>query len=261
MVLLFQMFTSYLKLVRLNRGGVYDTCEVPHNGNLKLSHQQTGEVEKNSEEKIEKGRIEKKKQGGLGGCTKLLSLIQDKEEDEENNVSKEYMKEEEEAPKDRIVKDRTVKDRTNEEKVMLTTLLVDMMRRAGKKVCRTIPTSISNRRNHTMECTPSRSNLIIESESDRIDDFHTEGGIAKQSGRIMESRAKVDSTSTSTSTSQNNIERNIEVDIEKIRGCDTMDHEERGKDLIAWRDLYNQADLKHFQTVSVLDILENLRAF
>ena len=256
MVLLFQMFTSYLKLVRLNRGGVYDTCEVPHNGNLKLSHQQTGEVEKNSEENIEKGRIEKKKQGGLGGCTKLLSLIQDKEEDEENNVSKEYMKEEEEAPKD-----RTVKDRTNEEKVMLTTLLVDMMRRAGKKVCRTIPTSISNRRNHTMECTPSRSNLIIESESDRIDDFHTEGGIAKQSGRIMESRAKVDSTSTSTSTSQNNIERNIEVDIEKIGGCDTMDHEERGQDLIAWRDLYNQADLKHFQTVSVLDILENLRAF
>ena len=112
-----------------------------------------------------------------------------------------------------------------------------------------------------MECTPSRSNLIIESESDRIDDFHTEGGTAKQSGRIMESRAKVDSTSTSTSTSQNNIERNIEVDIEKIGGCDTMDHEERGQDLIAWRDLYNQADLKHFQTVSVLDILENLRAF
>ena len=271
MILLSLMFESYLELVRLKRRGEND--HIDKTGSA-LSNQRGNTVcdERESENESESERdtsktAEKEKDifvGFVESNAMLEKMKQTREEIVAIEIERDSVKE---AAK-------ILEERTHDENEMLTTLLVDMMRKSGKKVsvcCSrpqqliasfSDPTSSSTSRSTSASSSSglSKNNLskaVSPKEAVPIEPF----GANKGNSYTALMRGDGD-TSKDVNKIKNDEDDPIEVrlkDDSMSSKCDVSDH--RNKKEVIWQEFYTAEDIKHFQTLNMLDVLKNFRLF
>ena len=273
MILLSVMFESYLDLVRLKRRGGND--HIGKTGSA-LSDQRESTVcdkkdrerGRESESERDASKTAEKEKDIFVGFEKSNGMLQKMKQIREETVAPEIERD--------SVKEvaKILEERTNDENEMLTTLLVDMMRKSGKKVsvCCSRPQQLIA--SYSDQTSGSTSRSTSASSSSGLSQYNSSKAVSPKTAVPIEPLGANkgnsytvlmrgdDDTSKDINKNKNNEDDPIEVSLKDdtmSNKCDIVDH--RNKKEVIWQDFYTAEDMKYFQTFNMLDVLKNFQLF